>query len=404
MTMKKKKRYVFLILLLMVVILSIIHFNTIIGYGKMLLQACQSLIFGAMLAYILNLIMGPIQTKLLLSKNSKLQKYSQPISLAIAFVVVILILIAIVTLVVPNLIDAAQVLIKAVPEYSEDLRKFLTKLFNHYPQMQQMLESQDFNWNQVWNRILEWASKGFGGILNSTIDILLGLVNGLVNLFIIVIFSIYVLSDKPRFIRLYHFLTGLYLKPATTYRLTLALRTLDSTFKSFITGECIEATILTVMCMAGMFILQLPYAVMISILVGVINMIPMIGAFIGGGIGVFLIFTVSPIKALIFLVFLCVIQQIESNIFYPKIIGKNIGLPGIYVMMTIVIGGSLWGIAGMVFGVPIVASIYKLLRIYFDRAYQERIKQTKQNAKTPYSFKEKDPQGVDVYETGTSKE
>jgi predicted PurR-regulated permease PerM len=129
--------------------------------------------------------------------------------------------------------------------------------------------------------------------------------------------------------------------------------------------------------MIGMFILQMPYALMISIMVGVINMIPMVGAFIGGGIGVFLIFTVSPIKALVFLVFLCIIQQIESNVFFPRIVGNKVGLPGIYVMITIVVGGSLAGVAGMILGVPLVASIYKLAVRYFQKKAQEKEEKAK---------------------------
>ena len=138
-------------------------------------------------------------------------------------------------------------------------------------------------------------------------------------------------------------------------------------------GEIIEAAILTTMCAVGMYILRLPYPPMISILVGVINMIPMVGAFIGGGIGAFIIFTVSPVKCLVFLIFLCVIQQIESNIFFPRIIGNRVGLPGIFVMITIVMGGSLFGIFGMLLGVPLVASVYKIAQIYSrDKAEEKK--------------------------------
>ena len=118
---------------------------------------------------------------------------------------------------------------------------------------------------------------------------------------------------------------------------------------------------------SGMWIFRLPYAPMIGTLVGVTNIIPMIGAFIGGGIGCFLVFTVSPMKALVFLIFLCVIQQFESNVIYPRIVGNSVGLPGIFVTMVIVIGGALAGVAGMVMGIPIAAAVYKLVSQYFVR-------------------------------------
>lgn len=177
--------------------------------------------------------------------------------------------------------------------------------------------------------------------------------------------------------RWYYTFLDLYVSKKRRTHLTRDLRIINQSFKSFIIGEIIEAAILSTMCIVGMLILQLPYATMIGILVGVINMIPMIGAFIGGGIGAFIIFTISPTKCLIFLVFLVIIQQIESNVFFPRVIGNKVGLPGIFVMITIVVGGTLFGVAGMILGVPLMASMYKIARLNLAETQKKRDEEAK---------------------------
>lgn len=140
------------------------------------------------------------------------------------------------------------------------------------------------------------------------------------------------------------------------------VQTFDASFHRFIVGQCVEAVILGLLCTVGMLVLQLPYAPMIGSLIGATALIPVAGAYIGGGIGVFLILTVSPVKAVIFLVFLIVLQQFEGNLIYPRVVGSSIGLPGIWVLATVTVGGGVAGIAGILLGVPIAAALYQLLK------------------------------------------
>ena len=139
-----------------------------------------------------------------------------------------------------------------------------------------------------------------------------------------------------------------------------------------------EAAILGSLCALGMTILHMPYPLMIGTLVGVINIIPMIGAYIGGAIGVFMVFTVNPITAIWFLIYLCILQQIESNLIYPRVVGSSVGLPGVYVMMTVIVFGSLAGILGMLFGIPIMASIYRLSKEYVAYAEKQKLCETQE--------------------------
>lgn len=358
-----------------IAILFIVNFSVVVSGLQAILNSIKGLLYGAMLAFILNLVMDPVEKRLKKSKRKFLVNHARAIGIFISLLTAILIITLILSIVIPNLISAFTVLTKEAPDYITQIEDLLSKLFEKYPSLQESVKDIQINWSDVAQSLIGFLTKGTSAAsdakstISSTLNIFTSIVGGAVNTFVIVIFAIYVLSEKERFIRLYYFFTDMYLKPAARTRLTRNLRICNQSFKAFVGGEIIEAAILSTMCVVGMLILRLPYATMIGILVGVINMIPFVGAFIGGGIGAFIIFTISPIKCIIFLIFLVVIQQIESNVFFPRVIGSRVGLPGIYVMITIVIGGSLFGVLGMVLGVPLVASLYKIAQIYFkDKA------------------------------------
>lgn len=352
-------------------ILFIVNFSEVVGWINMLFRAVQSLLMGAAFAFVLNLLMGPAEEWLEKRDSSFLKKHSRSLAIAFSIFAFLAIVTVLISLVVPNMVNAIKVLTSEVPRYVSELEAAIKHLIEKYPILDVIaLDKLNIDWKQVFDSVARFVTKGFGTSMTGTIGMVTSVANTLVNAFIVIVFAIYVLTEKERFVNLYYFFTKLYMKEESAHKLTQNLRIINQSFKAFVRGELIEACILTTMCTVGMWILQLPYALMIGILVGVINMIPMIGAFIGGGIGAFIIFTISPVKCLIFLVFLCVIQQIESNVFFPRIIGNKVGLPGIYVMMTIVVGGSLFGVFGMVLGVPLMAAVYKILCNYFnEKAY-----------------------------------
>lgn len=360
------------ILGLAAIVICVLNFSTIVHYVKIFLGSLQSLIFGAMLAFLFNLIMDPVARWLKKAKSPHVRKAANSLALAASILFFFMIIALISSLVIPNLTEAFNKLTSQAPNYTEDIKHFLNVLFKNNPGILKEIEGSNFDWDGLVKQVMAFLAKGVSSTFGSVPDILSGLVNGVVASFVIFIFAIYVCMDKQRFVRLYYQCTDLWLKKEQTARLTHILRTINASFRGFIGGECIEACILTSMCLVGMLILQLPYPTMISVLVGVINMIPMVGAFIGGGIGAFLIFTVSPMKAVVFLIFLVVIQQIESNVFFPRIVGNKVGLPGIYVMMVIVVGGTLFGVFGMVLGVPLMAAVYKLCRQELNAALKRR--------------------------------
>ena len=184
---------------------------------------------------------------------------------------------------------------------------------------------------------------------------------GIVTLLIAFIFAIYILSGKEKIGRQYHKLMKRYGKPGVVEKINHVLSTMNDCFRKYIIGQCTEAVILGGLCTVGMLLLGLPYATMTGAVIALTALIPVAGAYIGGEIGAFMIFTVSPVKAIIFIVFLVILQQIEGNIIYPRVVGSSIGLPGIWVLAAVTIGGGVMEIGGMLLGVPHAATVYRLL-------------------------------------------
>ena len=278
-----------------------------------------------------------------------------------------------ITLVVPSLSEAIGVIVQVLPKYFENAQKFLVNLFENNPQLADSIGNLDIDWKNLIQSGINVLSTGVTNVVGTTFNVVTVIVNSVFNFVLMFIFAIYVLLEKERFVQLYHRLTKLYLSETVKRRMDKCLHIINQTFSAFIGGQCIEATILGTLCTLGMIILRMPYPAMIGTLVGVINIIPMIGAYIGGAIGMFMVFTVSPIMSLWFLLYLCILQQIESNVIYPHVVGNSVGLPGIYVMMTVVIFGSLAGIPGMFLGIPTMASVYKIGVLYLNR--KERLKE-----------------------------
>lgn len=365
--MKKKSLWIY-IFGITIIIIGLIKLDTLISMVSILWNACRVLVFGAMMAFVINLVMAKIEKRLGFMKKGK-----RATSLLLSLILIFLFVYFLITLVVPSLSEAIGVIVAVLPKYFENTQKFLVNLFENNPQLAESINNLDINWKNLIQSGINVISTGVTNVLGTTFNVVTVIMNSVFNFVLMFIFAIYVLLEKERFIQLYHRLTNLYLSEIVKRRMDKCLNIINQTFSAFIGGQCIEATILGTLCTLGMIILRMPYPAMIGTLVGVINIIPMIGAYIGGAIGMFMVFTVSPIMSLWFLLYLCILQQIESNVIYPHVVGNSVGLPGIYVMMTVVIFGSLAGIPGMFLGIPTMASVYKIGVLYLNR--KERLKE-----------------------------
>ena len=193
-------------------------------------------------------------------------------------------------------------------------------------------------------------------------QVVTSIISTTVTLAVAFIFSIYILYWKEKLGNQFTRLFKRYIPDKITNKIFYVLGVLNKSFKSFIIGQCTEAVILGVLCMLGMLILRLPYAVMTGCLIGFTALIPIAGAYIGAGVGALMIFTVSPVQSVIFLIYLVILQQIEGNLIYPKVVGSSIGLPGIWVLAAVTVGGGVMGIMGMLVAVPVASAIYQIVR------------------------------------------
>jgi predicted PurR-regulated permease PerM len=227
------------------------------------------------------------------------------------------------------------------------------------------------DWMSYIEKIVGTLGSGIGNAVNVVVTLLTSTVSIIVTIFISLIFSMYMLIDKEKLFDQSKRLTRSYLSGKHFDKISHVTSVLNDSFRRYIVGQFTEAIVLGMLCAGGMFLLKLPYAAMTGTVVGVTALIPIVGAYIGAALGAFMILTENPSQALVFLIFLVILQQLEGNLIYPKVVGSSIGLPGIWVLAAVTVGGSLFGITGMLIGVPLTATIYKL--VYEDIGKRERV-------------------------------
>lgn len=270
----------------------------------------------------------------------------------------------IIRLVIPELIACVRLLVSEIPPLIEEgldwIRKTETLKSLMTEDVLATLESMD--WEKKIEELIRVFMDGVGGTVQMAVSAVSAVVTLTVEIVIAVIFAVYLLMGKERLLNQLRRLMDCYLKPEWNFGIRYVTNTVNGCFHKFIVGQCAEAIILGVLCMLGMTVLRFPYAMMVGTLIGFTALIPVAGAYIGAAVGAFMILTVSPMKALGFLVFIVVLQQIEGNVIYPKVVGSSIGLPGVWVLAAVTIGGGMMGILGMLLGVPMTAAVYQLLK------------------------------------------
>ncbi len=326
-----------------------------------LLSAASPLIIGCVIAYIANILMVMYE-KIYFPKAKKkfLVNSRRPICLTLAFVTVAFVIVLVIALVVPELVSCVMLLLEKIPAAIKEVIKKLDEQQLITDELVAMLNSID--WKSRLNQIFDAVTSGIGGVVDVVVGTVASVFSGLVTALIAVIFAIYLLSAKESLSRQYGLLTKRYIKPSVTEKMNHIFSVMNDCFRRYIIGQCTEAVILGALCTLGMWIFKFPYATMIGALVAFTALIPVAGAYIGAFVGAFMILTVSPIKALLFLVYIVVLQQLEGNIIYPRVVGSSVGLPGLWVLAAVTVGGGLFGIMGMLVGVPLAATAYRLLR------------------------------------------
>ena len=339
-----------------------IHFwPTAMSAARLVLGASMPLLLGCAIAYVVNLLMSFYERSFLpASRNAAVVGSRRVVCMALAYLSVAALMVLIVALILPQLISCVQILLSEIPGAMTKAVAFVQSL-NIVPQ-DLIAPLLKVDWQSKLLGIISTLTSGVTNVMGAVISTVSSLFSALVTGLLAVIFSIYILLERESLGRQFGKLLRRFLPTKWQGRVSYLLHTLDDCFHRYIVGQCLEAAIIGVLCALGMMVLRLPYATMVGALVGFTALIPVAGAYIGAGVGAFMILTVDPVQALIFLVFLVILQQLEGNLIYPKVVGSSLGLPGIWVLAAVTVGGGIMGISGMLLGVPLAAAAYRILR------------------------------------------
>lgn len=362
------QRVLLFIFAVALIIYSVFNMDTMLEFIKNSIVLIKPFLIGAVIAFVLNVPLRFFEHHVFCHiKHPKFKKVERGLSILLSLLLVWIALSLVVRIVVPQLIESISLLVSTIPGYVDYLTNFLSEyendseaIANFVKQIEsispQTLEQYTMNWlnDQVTAHAL--LSSAF----MSTVGIVSSVAAGVINFFVAFVFAIYILGSKEKLaVQARKICFAFFNRMHAAYLVHVAQVSFAKMY-SFITGQLTEAVILGSLCTIGMIIFRLPYAGMIGVLTGFCALIPIFGAFIGGAVGALLIFTVSPIKALTFVIFLVILQQIEGNFIYPKVVGSSVGLPAMWTLFAITIGGALMGLIGMMLFVPLCAIVFFL--------------------------------------------
>lgn len=333
-----------------------IYIKPIWHFFGILLKLVIPFILGIIIAFVLNVLVSFLEKKLFnKSKTNKKAKHNLSIILSLAMVLSFLTFLSI--LIIPQVKNTTDIFIDNMPIYQENVKTLLEKVgVNEEIQANVIEKTKEFG-----DKTTNYIKNNSGTVIEQILGIATNVVTSIVNLTIGIVFAIYLLVEKDRLLYQLKKILNAYLPDKKVTKINKIAALSNKTFANFVSGQVLEAVIIGVLCFIGMLILQIPYVASVSILVGFTALIPVFGAFIGTFIGAFLIFMVSPIKALIFIIFILILQQFEGNLIYPKVVGKSVNLPSIWVLVAVTIGASISGIIGMLISVPICSIFYSIL-------------------------------------------
>lgn len=360
-----------LILFTIFVLVALWNYELVFNGIKFVWGVISPFVLGGVIAFIVNIPMRFFEEKLFdkakVKKKKWAEKLARPLSLILALLLIIGIIATVVLIVIPELGNTLLNLGKTIQDFIPKAQEWAIQTFKDNQEIAKWIADIDFKWNEILSQGLDFLKNGASSVLGSTFEAAMSIISGVASFFISFVFSCYVLVQKEKLGEQVRKLMRAFM-PEDWNNIFLALGSVvNKSFTNFFTGQCLEAVILGLMFLITMAIFRLPYALLISVLIAFTALIPIFGAFIGCGVGALLIFMVSPMKALIFIIMFLVLQQIEGNFIYPHVVGNSVGLPSIWVLVAVSVGGSLMGLAGMLIFIPITAVVYTMLRGIVNR-------------------------------------
>lgn len=330
-------------------------------------------LIAIVIAFVLNLPMKFFENKvipLIIKENSseKLKKMKRPMAIILTLIVIIGVIVGLVLFVIPQLIESGSTLVKNIPGYLESLEEIMEKYVGNKDIVTNL-------WNEImvfWQDIIQVVGKLTGTVLSQLLDITMGVTSGIINFFMGVLIGIYILLSKEKLSIQGKKIIYAFIDEKKADKIMKVLALANFKFSKFVSGQCIEALILGILCFIGMSILRMPYVLLVSTIIAVTALIPIFGALIGTIPGIFIIFMVEPIKAVYFLILIIIIQQIEGKFIYPMVVGNSVGLSALWVLFALTLGGGTFGIKGILIGIPLFGVIYSVLGIVVNRKIQEK--------------------------------
>ena len=349
--------------LVTLIVLGVWNWNSLMGLVGSIYKTLGPIINGAIFAYILNLLM--VRYEGLLTKVQGqvpgVKSLKRPVSMFLSLLTFVLAVIMILVLVLPQLSTAISRFIEVIPGVSTWLQRAIEEYDAYFPQLQTLMSQLNINWGSLIQQSMTVLNTLSSNFLNITFNTITGVASNTINSILSLMVALYILGSKERLLLQGKRVIMAYLKPSHAQTLLDIIRLMNESFTNFFVGMTLEGIILGSLVTVAASIFNLPYAGMLGVIAGVMALIPIIGGYISAAVGTLMLLAVSPSQALFYLVMVIIIMQLEGNLIYPRVVGGSIGLPGLWVLVAFTVGGGLMGISGMILGIPLAATLYKLL-------------------------------------------
>lgn len=363
---KKVKEIRGLIIFAAVVWLMVMNIDIVVKGALRVLVILKPFIIGGAIAFVLNIPMNFYEKNLFSKvKNKNVRRFSRPLSFLLSLISVGAVVAFVVLTVMPQLGRTVGQLAVQVPEFFENLYIQMDKYLASNPELLDQfkgLNLEKMDWQTILTTVGNYLRSGVGSLISSSVNVASSIIGGVVNSLIAFIFAIYALIEKDKLQNQLRRILKAYAKEKVYNKVLSISSLLYKNFTAFISGQCLEAVILGTMFVVTMAIFRMPYALLVGVLIAFTALIPIVGAFIGCIVGAFLILVDTPQMALLFLILFFVLQQVEGQLIYPKVVGSSVGLPSIWVLVAVSVGGSLFGVPGMLIFIPLFSTFYVLLR------------------------------------------
>lgn len=352
------------------------HFSVVLNILGKIIAIITPFLVGIALAFVLNLPLrlfeNHIFPKLFPTSKKWAKKIKRPLGIIFSMLVILIIITIFMLLIIPEIQNTIVTFVENLPSQVQQITDTINNLIEKYNIPFQPFELVNIDWEKISSSLLEEFTSGGTVVIDTTIDFITMIIGTITNLVVGFVFSIYLLASKETLQRQSHRLIQAILSEKAYAKIHHVFSLSDDVFSSFVLGQATEALILGILTYIGMLILGLPYAVMISSLIAITALIPVVGPLIGIGIGALMILLSSPIQAVWFVVFIMILQQFEGNVIYPKVVGSSVGLPSIWVLVSVVIGGNLYGVLGILLSVPLSAITYVLLKEFINKKLNDQ--------------------------------